>query len=144
MTSERDGRKKSDRRLSRTCASADVREVVDIVEFARQRWPRDGAMKFDVMMRALDDDVRSGVPVVDVWRRFELPGRIAQRLVGLPGYKALFEVLDSNNTTPGFLPRDIAQWVWSGKLSPEEGMQILGIETELELEELIALWLAGD
>ncbi|AWM24097.1 hypothetical protein AOX55_0000820 [Sinorhizobium fredii CCBAU 25509] len=44
----------------------------------------------------------------------------------------------------GFLPRDIAEWVWTGKMSSEEGMQILGIESTSEIEDLVAKWIAGE
>jgi hypothetical protein len=71
------------------------------------------------MTRALADDVRSGVPVVDVWRRFELPGRIAQQLSGASGYQALYDILARNLLTPGFTPNQIARWVSEGSLAVE-------------------------
>ncbi|MBY5446580.1 hypothetical protein HFO93_24520 [Rhizobium leguminosarum] len=112
------------------------RDVLDIAEFARQRWPRDGAAKLDVMTQALAADVDSGIPVVDVWRRFELPGRIAQRLIGASGYQALYDVLQSNSMPPGFTPSEIGRWVREGRLPVERAAEILGITTA-ETEDLI-------
>ena len=56
----------------------------------------------------------SGIPVVDVWRRFEVSGRIARHLVGAADYAALYDILERNGMSTGFLPHDIAKWVWDG------------------------------
>ncbi len=96
------------------------------------------------MIDALADDIRGGVPVADVWRRFEVLGRIALWLIGANDHAALYDILVSNGMAAGFLPRDIAEWVWTGKMSSEEGMQILGIESTSEIEDLVAKWIAGE
>ncbi|QND41857.1 hypothetical protein HB770_04250 [Rhizobium leguminosarum bv. viciae] len=85
------------------------------------------------MTQALADDVRGGVPVVDVWRRFELPGRIAQRLIGVTGYEALYEVLRWNLMSPGFSVENIAAWVRDQRMPAVLAAEILGIDlTEVE------------
>ncbi|WP_168576067.1 hypothetical protein [Rhizobium ruizarguesonis] len=119
------------------------RDVLDITEFARQRWPRDGAHKLAVMTQALADDVRSGVPVVDVWRRFEVPGRIAQQLVGASGYEGLYDILQTYSMSPGFTVKDIANWVWEGRMPAEEAEDILGVD-RTEMADLIARWIVGE
>lgn len=96
------------------------------------------------MIDALADDVRSGVPVVDVWQRFELPGRIARRLVGATDYNGLYEILERHGMPIGFRPADIAAWVWDGKMSAEEGMDILGIESPVDFTDFLARWIAGE
>ncbi|TBA24697.1 hypothetical protein [Rhizobium ruizarguesonis] len=107
--------------------------MVDIAEFARRRWSRDGAAKLDVMTRALADDVRGGFPVVEVWRRFKLPGRIAQRLIGMSGYQALFDVLHRNSMSPGFSVGDIAAWGGEQRMPDAAVAEILGVDlTEIE------------
>ncbi|WP_164849348.1 hypothetical protein [Sinorhizobium meliloti] len=118
--------------------------VLDLEAFGQRRWRQDGAAKRRIMIEALADDVRGGIPVVDVWRRFELDGRIAQHLVGASHYEALYDILDRNGMAAGFLPRDIAEWVWTGKMSEAEGMRILGIESPVAFENLLAGWLAGE
>ena len=118
--------------------------VLDIEAFGQRRWRQNGEIKRRVMIDALADDIRGGVPVVDVWRRFEVAGRIALHLVGGENYETLYDILDSNGMAAGFLPRDIAEWVWTGRMSSEEGMRILGIETASEFEDFIARWLAGE
>lgn len=118
--------------------------VLDIAQFGQRRWRQDGDIKRRIMVDAMIEDVRGGVPVVDVWRRFELDGRIAQRLVGASHYEALYDILDRNGMAAGFLPRDIAEWVWTGKMSEAEGMIILGIESPVAFENLLAGWLAGE
>ncbi|MBB3314594.1 hypothetical protein FHT77_000436 [Rhizobium sp. BK181] len=104
-------------------------EVVDVAKFARRRWPRDGAVKLAIMTQALADDIRGGVPVVDVWRRFELPGKIALHLTGASGYQALYDVLERNALTPGFTATQIARWVSEGSLAVERAAEILGVDT---------------
>lgn len=123
----------------RECARK--RDIIDIEAFGQRRWRQDGEAKRRVMIDALIDDVRGGLPVVDVWRRFEVAGRIALHLVGAADYAALYDILDRNDMVPGFLPRDIVQWVWEGRMSSEEGVQILGIESESDFEDLVARWL---
>lgn len=118
--------------------------VLDIEAFGQARWRQDGEAKRRVMIDALADAIRGGVPVVDVWRRFELDGRIALHLVGASDYEALYDILDRNGMAPGFLPRDIAEWVWTGRMPSEEGMRILGIENAPEFEDLVARWLTGE
>lgn len=134
----------------RAAALAYVREcgrkhqVIDLEAFGQLRWRQDGDDKRRVMVDALIDDVRGGVPVVDVWRRFEVSGRIACQLVGAEDYRALYDILENNGMAAGFLPSDIAEWVWTGKMPFEEGMIILGIESAHEFEDLVARWLAGE
>ncbi|MBP2235230.1 ribosomal protein S27AE [Sinorhizobium kostiense] len=134
----------------RSAALAYVREcahkhaVLDIETFGQRRWRQDGVVKRRIMIDALSDDIRSGIPVVDVWRRFEVSGRIARRLVGAQDYTALYDILDRNGMDPSFMPRDVAAWVREGKMTAEDGMDILGIEHAAEFEDLVARWLAGE
>ncbi|WP_165422288.1 hypothetical protein [Rhizobium ruizarguesonis] len=88
------------------------------------------------MTQALADDVRGGVPVVDVWRRFELPGVIAQHLLGASGYQALYDVLERNGMSPGFTPPEIGWWVLEGQVSAERAAEILGVGID-EIEDLM-------
>ncbi|MBY5721900.1 hypothetical protein HFO33_36135 [Rhizobium leguminosarum] len=126
----------------RAAARAYVREcgrrgdIVDMPEFARRRWPRDGAVKLAVMTQALAEDVAGGVPVVDVWRRFELPGRIALRLIWASGYQALYDILERNSLPSGFTPTQIARWVSEGSLAVERAAEILGVDLN-EIEDLV-------
>lgn len=118
----------------RECGRRD--DIIDLPEFARRRWPRDGAEKLAVMTHALADDVADGVPVVDVWRRFELSGLIAQRLIGASGYHELYDILERNSLSPGFNPPQIAQWVSEGSLAVERAAEILGVDHN-EIEDLV-------
>lgn len=118
--------------------------ILDIEQFGQRRWRQDGEIKRRIMIDALIDDVRGGVPVVDAWRRFEVDGKIALLLVGARDYTALYDILDRNGLAPGFLPRDIAAWVWEGKMSAADGMDILGIESDAEFADFVARWLAGE
>ncbi|ANL64786.1 hypothetical protein AMC82_CH01093 [Rhizobium phaseoli] len=111
-------------------------ELIDLSEFALRRWPCDGVVKHEIMTQALVDDVRGGVPVVDVWRRFELPGRIALHLTGAPGYQALYDILERNSLSPGFTPRQIARWVSEGSLAVERAAEILGVDP-IEIKDLV-------
>lgn len=119
-------------------------EVVDRELWGQHRWRRDGDVKRRIMIDALRDEIVQGVAVVDVWRRFEVSGRIALRLVGARDYTALYDILDSNGMAAGFRPRDIAAWVWEGKMFAAEGMDILGIESDAEFDAFLAAWLAGE
>lgn len=119
-------------------------DILDIEAFGQRRWRQDGEPKRRIMADALVEDVRGGVAVVDVWRRFEVSGRIALHLAGAEDYNALYGILDRNGMAAGFLPRDIAEWVWTGKMSQAEGMDILGIESTAEFEDLISRWLADE
>ncbi len=134
----------------RAAALAYVREcshkhaVLDIEAFGQRRWRQDSEIKRRIMINALVEDVRGGIPVVDVWRRFEVSGRIARHLVGAADYAALYDILERNGMSTGFLPHDIAKWVWEGKMSSKDGMDILGIESSPEFEDIVARWLAGE
>ncbi|MGO4618541.1 hypothetical protein [Ensifer sp. 2TAB8] len=119
-------------------------EVVDRELWGQHRWRRDGEIKRRIMCDALRDEIAQGIAVVDVWRRFEVSGRIALRHIGAANYTALYDILDRNGLAAGFKPRDIAAWVWEGKMSVEDGMDILGIEDAAEIEDLVARWLAGE
>lgn len=118
-------------------------DILDLETFGRRRWPRDGVEKRLIMIEAMIDDIRSGIPVVDLWQRFEAPGWIARRLVGVSDNSGLYEVLERNEMAIGFRPRDIASWVWNGKMPAENAMEILGIESSREFEDFVARWLTG-
>lgn len=134
----------------RSAALAYVREcgrqrwVLDVEEFGQRRWRQDGEAKRRVMIDALADDVRKGVPVADIWQRFEVGGAIARRLIGARSYGDLYRVLMVNDMPIGFRPGDVAQWVSEGKMSAEDGREILGIESSAEFDAFIAAWLAGE
>ncbi|MBB2868632.1 UNVERIFIED_ORG: hypothetical protein GGI63_005276 [Rhizobium esperanzae] len=120
------------------------RQVLDIEEFGQRRWPRDREKKCRIMIDALRDAVDSGVPVMDVWQRFEVSGTIARRLVGASSYGDLYRILRDNEMPVVFRPGDIARWVHDGKLRREEGMDILGIESGPAFDAFVAAWLAGE
>ena len=133
----------------RAAALAYVREcsrrndVIDLEVFGHDRWKRDGADKRGVMVDALRDEIARGVAVVDVWRRFEVSGTIARRLVGARSYGDLYRILMAHGMEPGFRPGDIASWVRDGKMSSEEGMSILGIADPADLAALVGAFSAG-
>lgn len=134
----------------RSAALAYVREcgrqrrVFDVEEFAQRRWPRDGVEKRTIMTAALRDAVASGVPVVDVWQRFEVSGFVARQLIGARSYGDLYRILMVNEMPVGFRPGDIAGWVSEGKMSAADGMEILGIESAAEFDAFLAAWSAGE
>lgn len=117
--------------------------VLDIEAFGQRRWRRDGEPKRRVMISALVDDIRGGVPVVDVWRRFEVDGFVARALVGAASYGELYRILRDNGMPVGFKPAEVARWVVDGKIPKAEVGQIFGIE-DSEIDAFIAAWLAGD
>ncbi|UTY51450.1 hypothetical protein EPK84_18190 [Sinorhizobium fredii] len=125
-------------------ACARERRVLGLEDFGQRRWPRDGAVKRKIMIDALHDDIASGVPVMDVWQRFEVSGTIARRLVGASSYGNLYRILRDNEMPVAFRPGDIARWVHDGKLRREEGMDILGIESGPAFDAFLAAWLAGE
>ncbi len=88
------------------------------------------------MTQAHADDIAAGVPVVDVWRRFELPGKIALQLTGASGYQALYGVLEHNSLFPGFTPTQIVRWVSEGSLAVERAAEILGVDPT-EIQDLV-------
>ncbi len=96
------------------------------------------------MCDALRDEVAQGVAVVDVWQRFEVSGSVARKIVGARSFGDLYRVLMVNDMPIGFRPGDIAQWVSEGKMSAEDGREILGIESAPEFEAFIAAWSAGE
>ncbi|MCD4659448.1 MULTISPECIES: hypothetical protein [Agrobacterium] len=134
----------------RSAALAYVREcgrqrrVFDVEEFAQRRWPRDGVEKRTIMTAALRDDVHTGVPVVDVWQRFEVSGAIARQLIGARSYGDLYRVLMVNEMPVGYRPGDVAAWVTAGKMSVGDGMEILGIESADEFDAFLAAWTVGE
>ncbi|MCZ7885372.1 hypothetical protein [Agrobacterium salinitolerans] len=96
------------------------------------------------MTDALRDDVSSGVPVVDVWQRFEVSGSIARQVAGARSYGDLYRVLMVNDMPVAFRPRDVAAWVRAGKMSAADGMDILGIESTADFDAFLAAWSAGE
>jgi hypothetical protein len=132
----------------RAAALAYVREcarehkVLDIEQFGQRRWRQDGEPKRRAMIDALADDVHSGIPVVDVWRRFEVPGKIARQLVGAASYGDLYRILRDNQMPVGFKPADVARWAADGKIPRADVGGIFGIE-DSEIDAFIAAWLAG-
>ncbi|WP_167497093.1 hypothetical protein [Agrobacterium pusense] len=134
----------------RSAALAYVREcgrqrrVLDVEEFAQRRWPRDGVEKRTIMTAALRDAVASGVPVVDVWQRFEVSGFVARQLIGARSYGDLYRILMVNEMPVGFRPGDIAGWVSEGKMPSADGMDILGIESADEFDAFLAAWTTGE
>jgi hypothetical protein len=134
----------------RSAALAYVREcahkhrVIELEEFGHRRWPRDSEAKRRIMIEALAAAVRSGIPVVDGWQRFEVSGLIARQLIGARSYGDLYRILMINEMPIGFRPGDIARWVSEGKMSAEDGRDILGIESDAEFEAFLAAWNAGE
>lgn len=120
------------------------KEVVDIKLWGQHRWRRDGVVKRRIMIDALRDEVSTGVAVVDVWQRFEVSGTIARGLVGARSYGDLYRILMINEMPVGFSPGDIARWVSEGKMSAEDGRDILGIESDAEFEAFLAAWTADE
>ncbi|QOD63817.1 hypothetical protein HGK82_00665 [Ochrobactrum sp. MT180101] len=120
------------------------REVVDLEQWGQHRWRRDGDIKRRIMCDALRDEVAQGVAVVDVWQRFEVSGLVARRIVGARSYGDLYRVLMVNDMPIGFRPGDIARWVSEGKMSAEDGREILGIESAAEFEAFLSAWTAGE
>lgn len=120
------------------------RQVLDIEEFGQRRWPRDRDEKRRIMIDALRDAVDSGVPVVNVWQRFEVNGFVARRLVGARSFGDLYRILMANDLPIGFRPGDIARWVSEGKMPAADGMYFLGIESADEFSAFLAAWLAGE
>ncbi|MBM7324122.1 hypothetical protein JS562_13510 [Agrobacterium sp. S2] len=118
--------------------------MLDVEEFGQRRWARDGVEKRGIMIDALRDEIASGVPVVDVWQRFEVSGFIARQLVGARSYGDLYRILKLNDMPVGFRPGDVAAWVRQGKMSAAEGMEVLGIERADEFEAFLAAWSAGE
>ncbi|WP_179875567.1 hypothetical protein [Sinorhizobium sp. BJ1] len=80
------------------------------------------------MIDALRDDVASGVPVVDVWQRFEVSGFIARALARAASYGDLYRILRDNGMPIGFRPTDVARWAAEGKISKAEVGEIFGLQ----------------
>lgn len=117
------------------------RQVLDIEEFGHRRWPRDRDDKRRIMIDALRDEIASGVPVVDVWQRFEVSGLIARQLIGAQSYGDLYRVLRDNGMPVGFRPADVARWAAEGKIPREDVREIFGME-DSEIDAFISAWLA--
>lgn len=120
-------------------ACARERQVLDIEAFGQRRWPRDSAVKRKIMIDALRDDVASGVPVVDVWQRFEVSGFIARALARAASYGDLYRILRDNGMPIGFRPTDVARWAAEGKISKAEVGEIFGLQ-DSEIDAFIAAW----
>ncbi|CUW88480.1 conserved hypothetical protein [Agrobacterium genomosp. 2 str. CFBP 5494] len=118
------------------------REVVDLEQWGQHRWRRDGDVKRRIMCDALRDEVASGVPVVDVWQRFEVSGLIARQLIGAQSYGDLYRVLRDNGMPVGFRPADVARWAAEGKIPREDVREIFGME-DSEIDAFISAWLAS-
>ncbi|ANK71712.1 hypothetical protein FA04_03125 [Ensifer adhaerens] len=124
----------------RECARE--RRVLDIEQYGQHRWRRDGDEKRRVMCDALPAVVRSGIPVVDVWQRFEVAGMIARQLVGARSYADLYRILRDNQMPIGFKPVDVAKWAADGRISRADVGEIFGIP-DSEIDAFIEAWL-GD
>ncbi|WCJ62809.1 hypothetical protein [Agrobacterium tumefaciens] len=120
------------------------REVIDLEQWGQHRWRRDGDIKRRIMCDALRDEVAQGVAVVDVWQRFEVSGSVARRLVGARSFGDLYRTLMANDMPIGFRPGDIARWVSEGRMSAEDGRDIVGIESVAEFDAFLAAWSAGE
>lgn len=136
--------------LIRFAALAYVREcgrqhqIVDLEVFAQRLWQRDADEARKVKIATLADDIRSGIPVVEVWQRGDVSGTIARQLVDARSYGDLYRVLMVNEMRVAFRPRDVAVGVREGRMSPAEGMEVLGIERADEFEAFLAAWSAGE
>jgi hypothetical protein len=130
------------RRYVRDCAHAG--NVLDIGEWAARRWRKDSEPKRRVMSDALRDEIRQGAAVVDVWRRFEVGGRIARELVGATTYGDLYRILQVNEMEPGCTPRQVVQWVAEGTMDRAQVVEIFGVADD-EVDAFLAAWSAdGD
>ena len=128
------------RRYVRDCAHAGT--VLDISEWGERRWRRDGQAKRRIMIDALADEVRRGIAVVNVWRRYEVPGAIARQLIGATSYGDLYRILKDNGMEPGFRPADVAVSASEGRMTPSLVAEIFGLDAG-EVDAFIAAWLAS-
>ncbi|WP_313196049.1 hypothetical protein [Shinella zoogloeoides] len=129
------------RKYVRDCAHAG--KVLDIREWAERRWRKDGPPKRKAMTDALRDEIRLGVAVVDIWRRFEIGGRIACELIGAKTYADLYRILRDKELAPGFQPREVVQWVADGKMDSDRVGEIFGIADD-EVDAFLSAWLASE
>ena len=129
------------RKFVRDCAHAG--RVLDIREWAERRWRKDGPPKRKAMTDALHDEIRLGVAVVDIWRRFEIGGRIACELIGAKTYADLYRILRDKELAPGFQPREVVQWVADGKMDCDRVGEIFGI-ADGEVDAFLSAWLASE
>ena len=129
------------RRYVRDCAHAG--KALDIGEWAERRWRKDGEPKRKVMTEALRDEIRQGVAVVDVWRRFEVGGRIARELVDARSYGDLYWILQVNDMEPGCRPAEVARWVADGTMDRSQVVEIFGIE-DSEVDAFLSAWSASE
>ena len=129
------------RRYVRDCARAG--KVLDIESWAERRWRRNSDLKRKAMLDALRDEIRQGIVVVDAWRRFDVPGRIARELVGARTYADLYEILRVNRMEPGFWPGQVARWIADGKVPRERVGEIFGVD-DGEIDAFVSAWLAED
>jgi hypothetical protein len=127
------------RRYVRDCAANGA--VIDIDEWGQVRWRRDGIKKRRAMIDALVDEVRNGPAVVDVWRRFEVPGVIARTLIGARSYGDLYRRLRDKGMEPGFRPAEVARWAVERRITKERLIEIFGLEEEVEA--FIEAWTMG-
>lgn len=129
------------RRYVRDCARAG--KVLDIEAWAERRWRKNSELKRKAMLDAVRDEIRQGVAVVDVWRRFEVPGKIARELVGAHSYADLYCILRDNAMEPGFRPGEVARWVADGKMEKSQVVEIFGIADD-DVEAFLSAWLAEE
>lgn len=129
------------RRYVRDCAHAG--KVLDIREWAERRWRKDSPPKRNAMTAALRDEIRLGVAVVDIWRRFEVGGKIALELIGAKTYADLYRILRDKELAPGFRPGEVVQWVADGKMDSHRVGEIFGISDD-EVEAFVSAWLANE
>ncbi|MQY46110.1 hypothetical protein GAO09_08580 [Rhizobiales bacterium RZME27] len=129
------------RRYVRDCAVAGT--ILDIEQWGLRRWQRDRLEKQKAMIGAVSDEVRNGTAVVDVWRRFEVPGKLARQLVGARSYGDLYRRLLDFDIEPGFRPAEVARWAVEGLITPERLGEIFGLAPE-DIDPFIRSWMAYD
>lgn len=118
------------------------RRVVDLEEFAQRLWRRDDDEARKVKIADLADDVRSGVPVVEVWQRGDISGLIARQLAGAASYGNLYRILRDNGMAVRFRPADVAGSARDGDIPRVKVCEIFGIE-DSEVDAFIAAWTAS-
>ncbi len=131
--------------LIRFAALAYVREcgrqrrVVDLEEFAQRLWERADDEARRIKIAALADDIRNGIPVVEVWQRGDVSGTIARQLVGAMSYGSLYRILRDNGMAVRFRPADIAGSARDGDIPRVKVCEIFGIE-DSEVDAFITAW----
>ncbi len=77
--------------------------------------------------------------LVDEWQRGDIPGGTARLMSGSVSYGALYGLARELGVEIQFWPKDIAQRVASGDLTPDEGQRMLGIQ-DSEIGAFVEAW----